>query len=583
MAIDPIGRSVVEQRAEGLQLVAGLARSAGLEGAEAIALAEAALGSLWEPGLMLPESEALSDEAVSDRYESWVRARAGAKAARRALGIFYTPASAARELVVATGWSRRADPELRCADAACGTGSLLVAALALAPRSASVACYGFDTDPVAVVVARARLLLVCKALGRPTTGVAERIVCGDALAAASPCAEGMTLVVGNPPFGNAIERETSRDADETSRLRARFPEVAKGPFDRAVLFASLSLAWAAPGGEVALVLPRTMQSVGYAAPLRQLWEARAEVEVVPCSSKVRFAGASVAVSFWLARAVGERSGVARWVGSGAEWWTAWVDGWPKGWVPLRSLAHFQSGATVAEAYRFAGLLTEGGDGLAFVTAGAVEPHWFNRVEVQRYLGRDWADPRLPEAAAGRRATIYLRPKVCVAALSRVVEAATDERGEVAAAVSVLVGWPQEAGLPALRMLALLCNSALFRLRYQTANAPQAMAGGSVPVSKRRLGEVAVPPRWFEAPRRDASPADVLSLVLPTLPQKELVTASKLAALADAVRCAALPVAAWQAALWQAVVADRDGEPLGLLQPLADGCLMAHYLCDSAEE
>lgn len=264
-----------------------------------------------------------------------------------------------------------------------------------------------------------------------------------------------------------------------------------------------------------------------------------------------------------------------------------MQGWPADWVALGDHVHLQSGATVSEAYGFAGLLTEGGPGFRFVTAGAVDPHRVRWGERQRYLGRDLQEPRLTAASAGRRAAVYGHAKVCVPALSRVVEAATDETGELAAAVSVLVGWPRpERGLAELRRLALLLNTALFRLRYQTANAPQAMAGGSVPVSKQKLLALTMPSAWFGSqPPAELVPAGFAEQAasLPPLPAKRLATALELEAFAQAVREIGAPPSAWEAALTAAVGQTPVGQSLQSLQPLSDGCLMSHYLCATAED
>jgi hypothetical protein len=330
-----------------------------------------------------------------------------------------------------------------------------------------------------------------------------------------------------------------------------------------------------------------MQSVAYADGLRDHWASRAQVAVVAPGELVRFAGAQVAVSFWVARSVGQAAGPVRWVSDGLAWWEPWMQGWPAGWVALGDHVHLQSGATVSEAYTHAGLLTEGGEGFRFVTAGAVDPHRIGWGERQRYLGRDLLEPRLTVAAAGRRAAVYGHPKVCIPALSRVVEAAADERGELAAAVSVLVGWPKpERGLEELRRLALLLNTALLRLRYQTANAPQAMAGGSVPVSKQKLLALTVPAAWFGSqPPAVLVPAGFSAQVsaLPPLPVKRLATALELEAFATAVRGIGEPPSVWEAALTAALGQMPVGASLASLQPLSDGCLISYYLCVTVED
>ncbi len=584
---DSIGRTAEEQSREGWWLVAGLAVAAGLERAEVAALAAAALGELWEPWLAEEPVDPVSDAEVSGLYEVRVRARVGAKAARRKLGIYYTPAASAQELVASTGWSGRPAGLLRCADAACGTGELLVAAWESAPSDAEVHCFGFEVDAVAAAVTRVRIMLRRRSRGLDWGAVAGWIVCGDALTEPPPWPTDFELVVGNPPFGNAIEKETARTVAQTTLLRQRFPHAARGAFDRAAIFAELSLAWAGESGCVALVLPRAMQSVAYADGLRDHWASRAQVAVVAPGELVRFAGAQVAVSFWVARSVGQGAGPVRWVSDGLAWWEPWMQGWPAGWVALGDHVHLQSGATVSEAYTHAGLLTEGGEGFRFVTAGAVDPHRIGWGERQRYLGRDLLEPRLTVAAAGRRAAVYGHPKVCIPALSRVVEAAADERGELAAAVSVLVGWPKpERGLEELRRLALLLNTALLRLRYQTANAPQAMAGGSVPVSKQKLLALTVPAAWFGSqPPAVLVPAGFSAQVsaLPPLPVKRLATALELEAFATAVRGIGEAPSVWEAALTAALGQMPVGASLAPLQPLSDGCLISYYLCVTVED
>ena len=85
-------------------------------------------------------------------------------------------------------------------------------------------------------------------------------------------------------------------------MARRFPEVARGPYDRSVLFVRLAGEWCSSGGKIALLAPRGLLAARYAVGLRAWSEREAPIadvlrfpEDTPCPD------AAVSMIGWIAR------------------------------------------------------------------------------------------------------------------------------------------------------------------------------------------------------------------------------------------------------------------------------------------
>ncbi len=217
------------------------------------------------------------------------------RAARRALGCYYTPERIVRHVVravlgpleslaaplrrqnrLATG------PALRILDPAMGDGAFLVEAaeflatrLGGRPRLAPEArrtilspwLAGVDIDPQAVRLARAAL--GCES-GAP------ELVCADALAERPPFAGKFHAIIGNPPWGGW---DRSLDAATRRHYRERFA-TARGRLDPFALFIERATGMLREDGRLGFVLPDIFLLKNYPAVRRHVLENYAIEELI---------------------------------------------------------------------------------------------------------------------------------------------------------------------------------------------------------------------------------------------------------------------------------------------------------------
>jgi hypothetical protein len=422
----------------------------------------------------------------------WVLGRAHeallARDVRRRDGVFYTPASVARSLVaVATGGRAPG----RVCDPSVGGGAFLLAAAEQAEASGAdpgvvVAerLHGIDVDPLAVEVAEVALALWASARGapraRPSLVVADALRTG--LEAWGPAAAPFDLVIGNPPFQGQLARETARSGVDREALRARLGAVAAGYVDSASLFLVLACHMTRPGGRVALVLPESTLAARDAGPARAEVRARAALTGIwrPCEPVF---DAGVRVCAPVLEVGGAQGPVDRWIGATArpapgldtaEAARRLGDDPARPWAPLlaelRGLPPVDLGggellgsiATATAGFRdqYYGIKPFVGEDSAvslraapLVTSGAIDPlrcSWGERPT--RFGGRSWSRPVVDldalvasEPAVARWAEDLARPKVLVAAQTRVVEPVVDAAGDAYPSVPVVAVLPRPGG------------------------------------------------------------------------------------------------------------------------------------------
>ena len=132
--------------------------------------------------------------AVGDEYQ-----RALSDAHRNKEGVYYTPESVCdamlSEIPTPGGDATFCDP-------CCGSGNFMMAAIRHGFKPENI--FGYDTDPVAVDIARRRVL---SAAGGAARRVARNIVCGDFLEAAAAAGDGTPgydAIATNPPWGKKL-------------------------------------------------------------------------------------------------------------------------------------------------------------------------------------------------------------------------------------------------------------------------------------------------------------------------------------------------------------------------------------------
>jgi hypothetical protein len=227
-------------------------------------------------------------------------AEPGARAARRARGVFFTPpplaAFVAREVLaprLATATWAGGVPDLRVLDPAAGDGRFLAAALDVlaeaaalrgpVDRAALAGCLvGVERDPALAAAAAARLPGAAIHVGEALT---------DGLAV-----DGVDAVVGNPPYVRSI-RLRRADPALWEALRGRLEATSHGEWDLYAAFVEQALAWVRPGGRVGLVVPSRWMTAAFAARLRALLaDAGAVRAVVDFGAEQVFPGATTYAS-----------------------------------------------------------------------------------------------------------------------------------------------------------------------------------------------------------------------------------------------------------------------------------------------
>ena len=433
-----------------------------------VRLPDLALLSTWGPPLPV----VVPDGVVADPWllGASLEVLLGADERRRG-GSHFTPRDLAATVTsLALGGVAIGRATTVC-DPAVGGGALLLAA-AEALRAAGVPrrlvpgnLSGIDVDPLAVAVAEAGLCLWSG--GRSTA----RLECGDALARPGDSWQEPDVVVGNPPFLGQLRTATSRPSDRRG-LPAELASVA-GPYtDTASLFAALATGIAAPGGRIALVLPRSflaardagrararsIRSAGLVhvwLPRRRLFGAAVDV-CVPVWE--RPSGAGCSPPGIVARSVGlppvpASAAAAPVPAQGAASWSFLLAGLGDE-PPVPSLTGLSAdgslgdGCTVTAGFRdqYYGLIPfvvddPGADlddatHAPLVTSGLIDPArsaWGSRTT--RYAGRRWAAPRVDLAAVAAAGGSLARwterkrvPKLLVAAQTRTIEAVADPDG-----------------------------------------------------------------------------------------------------------------------------------------------------------
>jgi hypothetical protein len=489
----------------------------------------------------LPEGVDLDGPALLGRAHEALLDRA----ARRRGGVFYTPPPVARALVVVAGGQ---EPGRVC-DPAAGGGSFLLAAAdhaeSLGADPGTIVAertYGIDVDPLAVAVAEAALVLWATSRGapraRPAVVVADTLQTG--LDAWRPAARPFDLVVGNPPFQGQLARETARSGTTREALRSRLGPVAQGYADTASLFLVVACRMTRPGGRVALVLPESILAARDAGPMRADVRERAAITGIWYPGVPVF-GAGVRVCAPVLDVAVEQGAVDRWVDAGArptsrlaphETTRRLAGDAGRSWAPLVAdlggvpPVDIDSGATLASIAtttagfrdQYYGIEPFVGEGSTasrrwapLVTSGAIDPlrcSWGHRPT--RFAGRSWARPvvdldALAEAqpAVARWATGLARPKVLVAAQTRVVEACIDEQGDAYPSVPVIAVLPRADGgrraTPAHLAAVLLAPPVSAWAAGEVAGA--ALADGALKLSARLLLAIPLPSgedEWDEA-------------------------------------------------------------------------------------
>ncbi len=453
---------------------------------------------------------------------------------RKSTGAYYTPAPLIdllldRALMPLIAQRATGKSQLTILDPACGPGDFLIAARdRLQHHPQPTELHGIDLDPNAIAAARASLpsshlpFDICHLTWTLTNALLSPP------AALQP--HSIDLVLGNPPFVNAIEKYLT--ADTKLLLRQRFPEVT-GAADLSCYFLAQAIRLVRPGGRIAFVLPRALLNSPTAAGLRAHLPPHLRPNLIYAPDRHDFfPGAAIFICCLILGpadhcllSADPDPATAHFIPSPlpetSNWWQHLHQHTQSpsailhppsssSTSSLRHHFHAQSSLTAGDAYDLLPYLfdSQSGPGQKLLTTGLIDPResLWGRVSC-RFLKRQFQFPRVrPDAplteSLAHRLAQSRRPKIIIAGLAKRFEAILDEAGEYLGAVSTFSVFDPEDDLPSL--LALLdhlhCPAMTDHLISQLA--ANALRGRHITLKKSFLLDLPLPPEW---PAADGSP------------------------------------------------------------------------------
>ncbi|BAV65457.1 Eco57I restriction-modification methylase domain-containing protein [Sphingobium cloacae] len=325
---------------------------------------------------------------------------------------------------------------------------------------------------------------------------------------------GFDVVLGNPPFANAIENELS-NARDFEAIKFRTSGV-KGAADLSARFLSLVSDVARPAGSSGLVLPRIILNSPTTEELRKSLNSRLRPSMIYCPpERDLFFGATIDIALLTLRNDGgvkvSRSNIGdiQWKTSSDfsnNWWSivssVWADRKIVAATGERLGDHFDvaGSMTTADAYdiREAIIDDEFGAGQRLITTGLIDPRacFWGRDEC-RYLKKSYKFPRLLESdllpnSINKRVRNSKRPKILIAGLSPILEAYLDEYGTDIGAVATFSVFDESNNISRLQFLLdyLLSDLVLDKMKDELGG--NALGGGAMTMKKGFLADLDLP-------------------------------------------------------------------------------------------
>lgn len=458
-------------------------------------------------------------------------------AQRKKMGIYYTPPDIVNFIVESTLGEALANSssgkDLRVLDPACGSGSFLLAALdkLVAHKNAlsfdqkigvlRSCIFGADLDPKAVEIAQFNLLLDILERRKVLPVMDKNVVVGNSLVDDSKLDEhaltwnqafpsiisegGFDVVVGNPPYINAIELSKTVGEGVKEYWRKRF-ESARGTFDIYILFFEQALNLCREGGYVSFITPNKYLSSPYGTSLRDYIMANHTLVKVVDLSRIKVfedpsvypvitiikkgkptAPYTIVTERVLSEDVRERvqykiSSKTLQMMPEHNWGIILSDNakllqriFEEG-IPLEQVATVQATSTAAEADEYSDYISEK-KGVPIINTGTID-RYSTTYGVTQYTrkGEKMLEPRLDiSKVSENRRRLYGTSKVIFAKLALRPEAFPDLKGDYASINTNCVYSPQPGY--DLETLTAILNSKLMAFVYSELFAGLKMGGG----------------------------------------------------------------------------------------------------------
>ena len=333
--------------------------------------------------------------------------------------------------------------------------------------------------------------------------------------------DGFDVVVGNPPFGNAINAGTGTGAYYRDWWKQTAPDLAQGAFDRANCFVDLSRRLLRTHGRYGLVLPRSLLSGGRANTALQtsLNQTAAPTDIYVFNDPKLFDGANV----FTCGLAGTKNAQPSFVkvhhnlsqhaievpfDDAVPWWTlttrtpaAGTTDVPHGFESLSAHHSIRAGCATDTAYQLANAVhdAEYGEGLKLITTGLIDRYmqgW--GLGTVRFLKRRFGFPRWPtcheaNTTIDKQIMRQSKPKILLGGLTKTLEAYLDQTGECGGVVSTWIVQPDTLQSHAyMQRLEAVLNSWIVSWHYHQAYGAQQSPWGGMTIKKNGLAKIAVP-------------------------------------------------------------------------------------------
>ena len=380
--------------------------------------------------------------------------------------------------------------------------------------------YGVDINEESVEIAQLALWLRTAKPHRKLNTLNQNIKCGNSLisdpAIAGPKAfnwqeqfpqvferGGFDVVIGNPPYVNAIELKKSYSTEEYNYLKKNY-STAKGTVDLYIYFFEKGLAMLKPNGVLAYITPNRYLSASYGTALRQLIINKYSIyQLINYSDKKVFEDASTYPVITMLQN-GKNESVL--CGKFDDTHGVICKNYPSDRLDilentilgfllndklpitlkiinqsqaLSVVGEINATSTAKEADDYAPLITEERVGYRLINTGTIDPYittW--GVYTLTKQGKQYLTPYLPsdnEIISNNRHSLYSSPKIIISKIGLLCEAFFDKAGEYASIDTNCIHRFKDAFLPEY----VLCwlNSKLYNYMFECLFDGLRMSGG----------------------------------------------------------------------------------------------------------
>ena len=380
--------------------------------------------------------------------------------------------------------------------------------------------YGVDINEESVEIAQLALWLRTAKPHRKLNSLNQNIKCGNSLisdpAVAGPKAfnwqeqfpqvfehGGFDVVIGNPPYVNAIELKKSYSTEEYNYLKKNY-STAKGTVDLYIYIFEKGLAMLKPNGVLAYITPNRYLSASYGTALRQLIINKYSLyQLIDYSDKKVFEDASTYPVITMLQN-GKNESVL--CGKFDDTHGVISKNYPSDRLDilentilgfllndklpitlkiinqsqaLSVVGEINATSTAKEADDYAPLITEERVGYRLINTGTIDPYittW--GVYTLTKQGKQYLTPYLPsdnEIISNNRHSLYSSPKIIISKIGLLCEAFFDKAGEYASIDTNCIHRFKDAFLPEY----VLCwlNSKLYNYMFECLFDGLRMSGG----------------------------------------------------------------------------------------------------------